>query len=207
MAKRPYSDNLKDIFAEGRSASDGLKDYSRHISKLLDRLDYGAISGVITCFKEARDRLNTIFFMGNGGSAATASHFAQDLAEVGRKLGLRGFKTASLCDNISSITALANDYGYEHIFASQIREAAREGDVVVAISASGNSPNVVEAVRAAKGMGCVTIGLVGFDGGKLKEMCDHAVCVATEKDEYGPVEDLHMILDHMIISYLLTSLK
>jgi D-sedoheptulose 7-phosphate isomerase len=158
---------------------------------------------VIDCFIDVRKNEKKIFFAGNGGSASTASHFAQDLGEVGRKAGKKGFKTLSLTDNISLITAIGNDYGYGKIFTIQMAELFIEGDVLVAISASGNSPNIVNAVELAKKMGGGTVGLVGFDGGQLKNLCDHVIHVKSQKGEYGPVEDIHMILDHMITSYLI----
>jgi len=156
---------------------------------------------------EARDHDKTIYFVGNGGSAATASHFSQDMGEVGRKIKARGFRTQSLNDNVSALTAISNDYGYEQVFALQIQNNFDSGDVLVVISASGNSPNVVKAVELAKQIGGTTVGLVGFDGGRLAQICDHVVHVQSNKGEYGPVEDIHLVLNHMIVSYLIVELK
>ena len=181
---------------------DYLKAYGSHIESLLGRLDLGAVQRVIDCFLEARRNNKTIFFAGNGGSAATASHFAQDLAEVCKKAGSRCFKTLSLTDNVSLITALGNDYGYDEIFTGQLKNLCNAGDVFVGISASGNSQNVVEAVTMVKKRGGVTVALVGFDGGALAELCDHVVHVVSNKGEYGPVEDIHLVIDHMITSYI-----
>lgn len=183
-----------------------LKGYVSRIDRLMTQLDYKAIGEVITCFREARERSSIIFFAGNGGSAATASHFSQDLMAVGEKTGKRGFRAISLADNLPTITALANDHGYDGIFVGQMRELFKKRDVLVAISASGNSPNVVTAAEYAKRSGGVTICLVGFDGGKLAKICDHCVHVRTRQGEYGPVEDIHMILDHMITTYLCKNL-
>lgn len=181
-------------------------DYCAKVSKLISRLDLEAVDAIMESFYEARENHSTIFFVGNGGSAATASHFAQDLAEIGRKAGVRGFRAVSLTDNVSRLTALANDYGYETVFSAQISELFKKGDVIVAISASGNSPNIVKAVECAKKMGGTAIGLVGFDGGKLAGICDHTVHVKTSHGEYGPVEDMHMMLDHMITSNICSNL-
>jgi D-sedoheptulose 7-phosphate isomerase len=181
--------------------------YAQYMCQLLTELDTPAVQTMVNMFLEARERGNIIFFAGNGGSAATASHFSQDLGEVGRKVNQAGFKTMSLTDNVSQITAIGNDYGYEYIFSIQLKEIFRSGDVLVVISASGNSPNVVNAVEMAKRLGGQTIGLVGFDGGKLSHLCDHIVHVRTPKGEYGPVEDVHMILDHMVTSFLIDHLK
>ena len=115
--------------------------------------------------------------IGNGGSAATASHFTQDLGDVGRKANVEGFKTRSLTDNTSLITALGNDFGYDKIFSIQMEEIFNKGDVLVVISASGNSLNVVNAVELAKDLQGTTVGFVGFDGGKLSAMCDYVIHV------------------------------
>lgn len=194
---------LEKIFKQCKGKIDYFKVYSVYLNDLLMKLDRNAVADVIDCFLDARKNGKKIFFAGNGGSAATASHFAQDLGEVGRKAGKKGFKTLSLADNISLISAIGNDYGYGEIFTIQMTELFCEGDVLVAISASGNSPNVVNAVELAKKMGGKTVGLVGFDGGQLKNLCDYVIHVKSQKGEYGPVEDIHMILDHMITSYLI----
>ena len=180
--------------------------YSNYLSELLTSIDFKVVDDVVNCFIAARENKKTIFFAGNGGSAATASHFAQDLTEVGRKAGVAGFKTISLTDNVPFITAVGNDYGYDKIFSIQVSELFCKGDVLVVISASGNSTNVIEAVRYAKELGGTTVGLVGFDGGKLLRMCDYTIHIKTNKGEYGPVEDIHMTLDHMITSFLIFKL-
>ena len=126
---------------------------------------------------------------------------------MGRKAETEGFRTFSLTDNVSLITALGNDYGYDKIFSVQVKEKFEESDVLLVISASGNSPNVIKAVESAKEIGGKSIALVGFDGGKLAKICDHVILVKSQKGEYGPVEDVHMVLDHMITSYLIYYLK
>lgn len=183
------------------------KDYSKHLGKLLNGIDTKHINKISEVILEARKNNNTIFFIGNGGSAATASHFAQDLAEVGRKIKTKVFNSISLTDNISAITATANDHGYNNIFSVQMQGIFKRGDVLIAISASGNSPNILEAVKFAKERGGTVIGLTGFDGGKLLPMCDYFICAKTEKGEYGPVEDIHMIFDHILTTYLYYKLK
>ena len=194
--------NLKDTFANSRDLGEFVLGYFNYLNVLQTKLNVTNINDVINCFITAREKGKTIYFAGNGGSAATASHFAQDLGEVGRKANVKSFKTISLADNVSLITAIGNDYGYEKIFSIQLSGLFNKGDVLVVVSASGNSPNVIDAVKQANEMGGKTIGLVGFDGGKLLEMCDYVIHVKTNKGEYGPVEDIHMILDHMITSFL-----
>ena len=194
--------HLKQIFEEGMNETDYFTGYFNYLNDLQMKLNVADINDVINCFINARENGKTIYFAGNGGSAATASHFAQDLGEVGRKANVKSFRTVSLADSVPLLTAIGNDYGYENIFSIQLSELFSKGDVLVVISASGNSPNVIAAVKQAKKMGGDIIGLVGFDGGKLLEMCDYVIHVKTNKGEYGPVEDIHMILDHMITSFL-----
>ena len=200
--KIPYTNRLTELYRESRDQVEYLKKYGLYISELLGRIDYRSLKRILDCFCAARKRSSSIFFVGNGGSAATASHFAQDLAEVGKKVNKKGFKTLSLTDNAPFITALANDYGYDEIFTGQMTELFKAKDVLVAISASGNSPNVVKAARFAKKLGGTTVAFVGFDGGRLARICDHTLLVKSGKGEYGPVEDMHMILDHMITTCL-----
>lgn len=198
---------LETLFIKSATPHEYFSSYAGYLNRLLTTLDKPSLEAVVSCFLQARADDQTIFFAGNGGSAATASHFAQDLTEVGRKAAVRSFRTMSLTDNVPFITAVANDYGYEKIFAIQMSEFFKPGDVLVAISASGNSPNVLEAVKYARELQGLSIGLVGFDGGQLRSLCDHVVHVPTDKGEYGPVEDIHMILDHMITSYLIMRLS
>jgi D-sedoheptulose 7-phosphate isomerase len=194
---------LEEIFKQSKGRADYFNAYALYLNHLLMDLDFNAVSSVIDCFLDARKNKKMIFFAGNGGSAATASHFAQDLSEVGRKVNREGFKTLSLTDNMPSISAIGNDYGYGEIFTKQMAYLFSEGDVLTVISASGNSPNVVNAAEFAKKLGGKTIGLVGFNGGKLKDLCDYVIHVKSQNREYGPVEDIHMVLDHMITSYLI----
>jgi len=207
MIKSEKENCLRYLFKESRDSVEYLKKYSIYLNKLLSNMNYKNIASVIECFSQARSRSSNVFFIGNGGSAATASHFAQDLAEVGRKTGKQKFKTHCLTDNISLLTAMGNDYGYESIFTHQMSNLFEKRDILVAISASGNSQNVVEAVKLAKKMGGISIGLIGFDGGKLINLCDHVIHVVTNNGEYGPVEDVHLVLDHMITSYFICNDK
>ena len=198
---------LSELFLRDNSSAGYYENYCKYLTELMELLDYNAIANVSECFLNARQRGSTIFFAGNGGSAATASHFSQDLSEVGRKAKVRSFKTLSLTDNVPFITAVGNDYGYDKVFSIQLLELFNKGDILVAISASGNSPNVIEAVKFANEKSGITVGLVGFDGGRLSELCDHVIHVISNKGEYGPVEDIHLILNHMITSHLMLTLQ
>lgn len=194
---------IPDIFKKSANSGEYLENYAHYLGELISCLDKKEVQKVIDCFSRARERDASIFFAGNGGSAATASHFAQDLSEVGKKTGTKNFRAFSLTDNIPVLTALGNDYGFESIFSEQLKKVFRKRDILVVISASGNSPNVVEAVRLAKRLKGTTIGLVGFDGGELMSLCDRVIHVETRKGDYGPVEDVHLVLDHIITSYLM----
>jgi len=180
--------------------------YKERLIRYLDTLDRKRFAEVVELIWDVYRRGGTIFVFGNGGSAATASHFAVDL-EKG-PLGHRGdrpvrpFRVIALTDSIPVITAWGNDTGFENIFAEPLKALARRGDLAVAISASGNSPNVIKAVETAKEIGVKTIGFCGFDGGKLAKIVDIALVVKTGRGEYEVVEDVHDILHHMITQYL-----
>jgi D-sedoheptulose 7-phosphate isomerase len=176
--------------------------YGRHLSKLLDSMDYKVLEQVTQFLLDKTRAGSSIFLVGNGGSAATASHFATDLIQCSRPDNGICFRAISLVDNVPLLTALGNDYSYEDIFTVQMKNLFGKKDILIAISGSGNSPNIVAAARLAKQMGGTVIGLVGFDGGKLAGICDYVVLVKTDKGEYGPVEDIHMVIDHMVTSYL-----
>ena len=150
----------------------------------------------------ARKRKATIFFIGNGGSAATASHFANDIS-IGTNDYDKPFKAISLTDNVPILTALGNDFGFDEIFVRQLRVLGQPGDVVVGISASGNSANLLKAFEYAKKINIKTVAITGFDGGKLKTMADEGIHVPTGTKEYGPAEDAHMILNHLVGAYLM----
>jgi D-sedoheptulose 7-phosphate isomerase len=184
------------------SPADFARSYVKRLESVLSRLDFDAISRVIDLFLEARGRDATIFFLGNGGSAATSSHFANDMGVCASPEGRRPFRSLSLTDNNAFMTCLANDVGYENVFFRQLRNLMRPGDIVVGISASGNSPNVVKALDYAEKEGGIAVAIVGFDGGKMKRIARHTIHVETEAGEYGPSEDVHMILDHLITGYL-----
>ena len=194
--------DLESLYAETRSKREFATGYLAYLSDLLVQLDVGVIEQIIDSFAAAGERGNTIYFLGNGGFAATASHFANDIGFGTRAPGVKPFKTISLVDNVAVLTALANDEGYANVFIRQLEGIVQPDDVVVALSVSGNSANVVEAVRYAKEIGALTIGCTGFDGGAVRKIADISLHVPTLRGEYGPVEDVFMILDHLIYSYL-----
>lgn len=193
-------DKLCDAHAD--DAAGYARAYLDYVGALARQLDPKTIGAFIALLEDARARGATVFFIGNGGSAATASHFANDIA-IGTRTGdVRPFRAQALTDNVAVMTALANDKGYDSIFVDQLKVHMRDGDALAAISASGNSPNVIAAVDYAKSRGAKVVGLTGFDGGKLRGLADISIHVSTQKGEYGPVEDLHMIVDHLVGAYL-----
>jgi D-sedoheptulose 7-phosphate isomerase len=180
--------------------------YIDYLSKVLKSVDVMEIGCFIKSLLDARERESTVFFIGNGGSAATASHFANDLA-IGTNSYEKPFRVISLTDNQAIITAISNDFGYEDVFVRQLRVLGKPGDVVVAISASGNSPNLLSAFEYAKSVGIKTIAITAFDGGKMRMVADECIHVPTAPKEYGPAEDAHMVLDHLVGAYLMRAIR
>ena len=189
------------IFQEDPSPAGFAREYVRHLSNVLASVDTSDIASFANILLDARARGAAVFFIGNGGSAATASHFANDLA-IGTCTWEKPFRVISLTDNVPVLTALANDFGYVEVFVRQLQVVLRPRDVVVAISASGNSPNVLRAVDYANAHDAITVGLTGLDGGRLRQIVKFSVHVPTSPGEYGPVEDAHMVLDHLLAVYL-----
>ena len=196
-----------------KRAKEFAKKYLRSLKTVLDQLPLDEVEHMIAVLETAYAQRRQIFIIGNGGSAATASHMMNDfcrgtLGHNPDKQGSSGwprFRAIALTDNIPLMTAWANDTDYGRIFSEPLKNLAERGDVLIAISASGDSPNVIAAVKVAKQMGLQVVGLTGFGGGKLAKLVDVAVVVSS--NEYGPVEDVHMILDHIITSYLHEKLK
>ena len=173
---------------------------------LLQQIDPVEIGRFIATLLDVRERGAMVFFIGNGGSAATASHFANDLS-IGTNDYDKPFRAMSLTDNISVITAIGNDFGYEDIFIRQLRVLGKRGDVVVGISASGNSPNLLKTFEYARSADIKTVAITAFDGGKMKAIADEGIHVTTGLKEYGPAEDAHMVLDHLVGAYLMRFIK
>jgi len=194
------------IYKNSSNIKEFSKSYFEYLGNVLSKISTSEIENFVHLILAARDRGSTIFFLGNGGSAATASHFANDIA-IGTRAYDKPFRVISLCDNQAIITAISNDDGYEKIFSQQLKVLLKEQDIVVSISASGNSPNLIEAINTAKKMNAITIGISAFDGGKIKNIVDHSVHVPTGQGEYGPAKDAHMVLDHLVGNYLLRHIK
>ena len=174
------------------------KNYLDSMIALLGRCDADALDSAVEAVKTTFEAGNAIFVAGNGGSAATANHF---VADFGKNVvpGNEGRpRIMSLCCNMSSVTAYANDEGYEHAFSRQLVNWMQKGDLLIVISASGNSPSVVKAAEVAHERGGKVIAMTGFTGGKLKEMAD--ICLHADDTYYETVEDAHSVFCHLIVS-------
>ncbi|MGQ9675064.1 MAG: SIS domain-containing protein [Chloroflexota bacterium] len=175
---------------------DSVGQYSAQVIRLLERLPVEDLWRAIKRLEEARWKGQSIFTCGNGGSAATAIHFASDLAKSTVAPDKPAFRALSLCENISLVTAWANDAAYDYVFAERLNPWVKPGDVLVAISGSGNSRNVLKAVEVAVAAQATTIALTGFQGGKLKQMVD--ICLTVPSDFMQQIEDVHLLLCHVI---------
>jgi D-sedoheptulose 7-phosphate isomerase len=182
---------------------DHAETYLKDLQHALAVLDLDQIKKARQALSAARAEGKQIFVCGNGGSASTASHLATDLGKGASQASAGAFKVMSLTDNIAWITALANDMSYEHVFVEQLRNFAQKGDVLLAISASGNSPNVIKAVEFAKESGLTTLGWTGFDGGRLALLVDLPIVV--DSHHMGRVEDVHIVLMHLVCYYFMES--
>lgn len=178
-----------------------LKDIQEYLTleaEILKRLDVAQINAALNLLEETRQRKGRIYICGNGGSAATASHFQNDFNKGVSEYIEAPFRFHCLNDNVATLMAIANDIGYEEVFRFQLRGVMEPRDILVAISGSGNSKNVLNAVEYAKGLGCQVIGLTGYSGGKLKELADISLHVPVNSMQI--TEDVHMIFDHLMMS-------
>jgi len=170
--------------------------YVADVQSLMQELPLAAVPPVVEALLGARARGRHVFVCGNGGSAATASHFVNDLNKGTNVAGKRRFRAVGLVDNTPLLMAWSNDTAYEHALAEQVVNFVEPGDVLVAISGSGNSPNVLRAVEVAHAHGAITVGMTGFNGGQLKSLVDLSLHVPSLCMEQ--VEDAHMILCHTL---------
>jgi D-sedoheptulose 7-phosphate isomerase len=189
------TDTVRDAFARG---------YLDEVSSSVAKLPLAQIALFAETVERAYRDDRQVFVIGNGGSASTASHMACDLAKniypAGCAAAVRRFRVLSLTDNVALITAIANDCGYDRVFAEPLSYYARPSDLVIAISASGNSPNVLEGLAAARAAGARTAALLGFDGGRARELAD--VSVLVDSRNYGHVEDAHLVVNHLVTAWM-----
>jgi D-sedoheptulose 7-phosphate isomerase len=188
---------MKDYISE-------IKTYLEHEIDTLKALDVNEINAALNLLLETFENGNTVFVFGNGGSSATASHFQNDFNKGVSEHTKKKFNFQCLNDNVATVMAVANDIGFEEVFRFQLIGHMRPGDVVLAISGSGNSRNVINAVEYAKEQGAKVIGLTGFGGGKLKELSDVSLHVPVNSMQI--TEDIHMVFDHLMMSIFYRSL-
>ena len=175
--------------------------YIEQLHAALDTIDLTKVDEAIALFRDVRNAGGTIFVCGNGGSAATASHFVTDMVKGASYGRHQRFRILALTDSAPTLTAYANDVSYDCVFVEQLRNFARPGDLVMAISGSGNSPNVVRAIEYANSAGCQTLALTGFDGGRLARAARLNIHVPVP--HMGRVEDAHTVVCHMISYYFM----
>ena len=201
--------NLEQRFTQVTTIGQYSRKYFSYLANVLESIKENEINKLGEVFESARLNGNTIFVVGNGGSASTATTMANDIGfDILKKTGTnKPFRVFSLVDNNSVVTAIANDVGYENIFINQLKIHYRLGDSLIVISASGNSPNVLEAASWVKSKGGTIIGFVGFNGGELIELCDVKIHVKSEPGEYGPVEDAHLIMNHILAHWFQNKFK
>src|SRR4051812_15951486 len=176
-----------------------IRDYLGRLTSTLESLPAASIESLSEMLYRAYTDGKQVFTLGNGGSASTASHMAADLAKNTIGPNMRRFRIMSLNDNIPLLTALSNDLGYDQMFAEQLQNLIQPGDVLIAISGSGNSPNVVRAIEYARSQSAEVGALLGFDGGRALELADLSVVI--DSHDYGVVEDAHLIINHILVEY------
>lgn len=180
--------------------------YFEQLLRVIPKVSFEVLDEVADTLYQAYEQRQTIFLFGNGGSASLASHMACDLGK-GTSIPARRkrVRVIALTDNLPTISAYANDTGYENIFSEQLKNLAEPGDVAFAISCSGNSPNVIKALRAARSLDMTTIGIGGFKGGAMKALCDIAVVVPS--DNMQMIEDVHLCIAHCVFTVLLSRIS
>jgi D-sedoheptulose 7-phosphate isomerase len=179
---------------------DAIDTYLTEVQTAVAELSRPAIRLVVDVLQGAWERSGTTYIVGNGGSASTASHMMNDLMKFTSVDSMRRFRAVSLADNVPLITALGNDLEYAEVFVEQLKNLLLPGDVLIAISGSGNSPNIIKAIEYAKSVGATTVGLTGRPGGKLAQIVDLKIVVPA--DRIGQQEDGHLILNHVIATAL-----
>jgi D-sedoheptulose 7-phosphate isomerase len=173
--------------------------YLTHLHAAVDALPRDRLAELGEMLYRTYRNGQQVFTLGNGGSASTASHMAADLAKNTISANMRRFRVLSLNDNQSLLTALANDLGYQNVFSEQLKNLIRPGDLLIALSASGNSPNVIKAIRYAQGQCAEVVGILGFQGGEAASLADVSIIVPSE--HYGIVEDVHLIINHILVDH------
>ena len=180
--------------------TDFVKSYIDQLNEVLNALPSEKFLEINKTLLEARETGKQIFVIGNGGSAAAASHMVCDFNKNTREAGKKRMRAICLNDNTPSVLAYANDEGYDIIFSEQLLSLGQSGDILIAISGSGNSANIIKAIETARQMNIKVIGLTGFKGGKMKELTD--ICLVVPSDSMEMIEDVHLIINHILAGLL-----
>jgi len=196
------SNKLAQMYDGSNNLGEYARQYIEHMAHLVKALDIDAVSRAAELIRGCAEQDQTFFVMGNGGSGAVGGHWVNDLSANTVVPGKPGFRAMSLTDNAFSVTAIANDASYEEIFSIQLAANMRPGDVVMGLSVSGNSPNIVKGAEYAKARGGRVIGCTGMSGGELGELSDVHIHTPSSADEYGPVEDIFSVVMHVIQTYI-----
>lgn len=203
------SSQINYFYNNSSSPADFARKYFDYLNKVLNKIDDKSLNKLFKEFEDARSKGKTIFVLGNGGSSTTATTMANDIGfDIIKKTGIdKPFKIHALTDNNAVITAISNDIGYEEVFLNQLKIHYRKGDKILLISASGNSENLILAAKWVKKQKGKIISFLGFDGGKLKKISDLNIHIDTNNGEYGPVEDCHLIINHVMAHWFQMYLK
>ncbi|MCX7712995.1 MAG: SIS domain-containing protein [Chthoniobacterales bacterium] len=186
-----------------KKLDDLVVNYLEKYNSALAKFDWSLLNILVEKIRRARELGSTVFFCGNGGSAANALHWANDLTFPVSKAGGRPLKALALTSDISTLTCLANDLGYEEVFRFQLQALAREGDILIVLSGSGNSPNIIRALEFAREKGLHSFAIVGFDGGKAKELAN--VTLHLSIDDMQSAEDFQLLVCHLVLKSLLNA--
>lgn len=191
--------NINSNQTHGSAAADKVcSGYMELFNELISAIEPSDISRAADMVRQARDAGGFVYICGNGGSASTATHLANDLAKATKGFGLPSIRALSMSDNNSWLTALGNDEGYDRVFSGQLENFLKKDDLLIVISTSGNSSNLVSAVELAKKYGVPSLGILGFAGGKLKDMVDESIWLESPAGAYGPVESAHSVVVDLI---------
>ena len=193
---------LGDIFARAATPRDYVAGARDRLQALVAGMDVDGAVQLIEALERANDGDATVFVLGNGGSGAVAAHWVTDLGVNTIVADRPGYRVVSLGDSPSSLTAVGNDIDFSEVFVAQLRAGLRPGDVVIALSVSGNSLNVVRAIEYANEVGAITVAMTGMDGGKLKALADISIHTESTNDEYGPIEDMFSVFMHVVTGYI-----
>jgi D-sedoheptulose 7-phosphate isomerase len=201
--------DINKLAKSSKSISEFADKYILHLKNIFQSIDKSQLEKLVNEFENARKNGNTIFLIGNGGSATTATSMANDLGfDIIKKTKTNTpLRCMALTDSNSVITAISNDLDYSEVFINQLKIHFRKGDKLVAISASGNSENLINAVKWVKKNKGKIISFLGFDGGKLLKLSDISIHIKSSKGDYGPVEDSHLIINHILAHWFQTHIK